>query len=123
LHPKKTGAIIININKPKNNLKEAKDLLNQTKDTLDKLINLGESSGFIDIEKDVTIFKKGNNYYIAMINYVNQPSAEKASVSAPSNNIFNDVRDRDGVIDVKSWCDPTSKVPNKQSYIKCNKSN
>jgi hypothetical protein len=116
---KKTGAIITNMDKPKNNLKEAKDLLNQTKDTLDKLINSGESSGFIDIEKDVTIFQKGKDFYIAIINYMNEESAQKASNNAPAGSIWNNVRT--GAKDVKSWCDPKSNVP-KAGYIQCQKS-
>ena len=118
----KTGAIITNIDKPINDLPKAKDLLKKTKDTLDKLINSGDSSGFINIEKDVTIFQKGKYFYIAMINYVNQQSAQNASVNAPAGvDIFNDVRT--GAIDVKSWCNPKSNVPNKQGYIECKKLN
>jgi hypothetical protein len=117
----KTGAIIINMDKPINDPDKAKAMLNKTKGELDKLINAGDSSGFIDIEKDVTIFQKGKYFYIAIINYMNEEYAQKASNNAPPGSIWNNVRT--GAIDVKSWCYPKRNVPNKQGYIECKKSN
>lgn len=115
----KNGAIIIN-KEPINDLPKAKKMLQEIKDMLDKHINAGNYSAFIDIEKDVTIFQKGKYFYIAIINYMNEESAQKASNYAPGESTWNNVRT--GAKDVKSWCDPKSNVPNKAGYIECKKS-
>ena len=97
--PGRTGAIITN---EFSTIKDAKSDLEKLK-----------RNTFQKQQHNLTIFKRGDSYFTAVINYANKEEAKK--------NIPNDKKFRD--VDIKDWCnpsgDPKSGYLAKDDYIQC----
>jgi hypothetical protein len=97
--PGRTGAIITN---KFSTIKDAKSDLEKLK-----------KNPFQKQQHNLTIFKRGDSYFTAVINYANKEEAKK---SIPNGKKFRDV-------DIKDWCnpsgDPQSGYLAKDDYIQC----
>jgi hypothetical protein len=95
----RTGAIIIN---KFSTIKDAKSDLEKLK-----------KNPFQKQQHNLTIFKRGDSYFTAVINYANKEEAKK---NIPNGKKFRDV-------DIKDWCnpsgDPQSGYLAKDDYIQC----
>ena len=97
--PGRTGAIITN---EFSTIKDAKSDLEKLK-----------RNTFQKQQHNLTIFKRGDSYFTAVINYANKEEAKK---NIPNGKKFRDV-------DIKDWCnpsgDPQSGYLAKDDYIQC----
>ncbi|BCU12348.1 hypothetical protein [Microcystis aeruginosa] len=97
--PGRTGAIITN---EFSTIKDAKSDLEKLK-----------KNTFKQQQHNLTIFKRGDSYFTAVINYANKEEAKK---NIPNGKKFRDV-------DIKDWCnpsgDPKSGYLTKDDYIQC----
>ncbi|MDY7048853.1 MAG: hypothetical protein RPG89_09595 [Microcystis panniformis WG22] len=97
--PGRTGAIITN---EFSTIKDAKSDLEKLK-----------KNTFKQQQHNLTIFKRGDSYFTAVINYANKEEAKK---NIPNGKKFHDV-------DIKDWCnpsgDPKSGYLTKDDYIQC----
>jgi hypothetical protein len=97
--PGRTGAIITN---KFSTIKDAKSDLEKLK-----------KNPFQKQQHNLTIFKRGDSYFTAVINYANKEEAKK---NIPNGKKFRDV-------DIKDWCnpsgDPESGYLAKDDYIQC----
>jgi hypothetical protein len=97
--PGRTGAIITN---KFSTIKDAKSDLEKLK-----------KNPFQKQQHNLTIFKRGDSYFTAVINYANKEEAKK---NIPNGKKFRDV-------DIKDWCnpsgDPQSGYLAKDDYIQC----
>jgi hypothetical protein len=97
--PGRTGAIITN---KFSTIKDAKSDLEKLK-----------RNTFQKQQHNLTIFKRGDSYFTAVINYANKEEAKK---NIPNGKKFRDV-------DIKDWCnpsgDPQSGYLAKDDYIQC----
>jgi hypothetical protein len=97
--PGRTGAIITN---EFSTIKDAKSDLEKLK-----------RNTFQKQQHNLTIFKRGDSYFTAVINYANKEEAKK---NIPNGKKFRDV-------DIKDWCnpsgDPKSGYLAKDDYIQC----
>ena len=97
--PGRTGAIITN---KFSTIKDAKSDLEELK-----------RNTFQKQQHNLTIFKRGDSYFTAVINYANKEEAKK---NIPNGKKFRDV-------DIKDWCnpsgDPKSGYLAKDDYIQC----
>jgi hypothetical protein len=97
--PGRTGAIITN---EFSTIKDAKSDLEKLK-----------RNTFQKQQHNLTIFKRGDSYFTAVINYANKEEAKK---NIPNGKKFRDV-------DIKDWCnpsgDPESGYLAKDDYIQC----
>jgi len=97
--PGRTGAIITN---KFSTIKDAKSDLEKLK-----------KNPFQKQQHNLTIFKRGDSYFTAVINYANKEEAKK---NIPNGKKFRDV-------DIKDWCnpsgDPKSGYLAKDDYIQC----
>ncbi|MCA2655682.1 hypothetical protein [Microcystis sp. M061S2] len=95
----RTGAIITN---KFSTIKDAKSDLEKLK-----------KNPFQKQQHNLTIFKRGDSYFTAVINYANKEEAKK---NIPNGKKFRDV-------DIKDWCnpggDPKSGYLTKDDYIQC----
>lgn len=100
--PGRTGAIITNITNEFSTIKDAKSDLEKLK-----------RNTFQKQQHNLTIFKRGDSYFTAVINYANKEEAKK---NIPNGKKFRDV-------DIKDWCnpsgDPKSGYLTKDDYIQC----
>lgn len=100
--PGRTGAIITNITNEFSTIKDAKSELEKLK-----------KNTFQKQQHNLTIFKRGDSYFTAVINYANKEEAKK---NIPNGKKFRDV-------DIKDWCnpsgDPKSGYLTKDDYIQC----
>jgi hypothetical protein len=97
--PGRTGAIITN---KFSTIKDAKSDLEKLK-----------KNPFQKQQHNLTIFKRGDSYFTAVINYANKEEAKK---NIPNGKKFRDV-------DIKDWCNPSGAPKSgylaKDDYIQC----